>query len=76
VIAGSDDFVCLHLATARGSREIPRSHLRPPRPALGEILGACEDGEALVTAYECGHPRLSRAACTDHDLTPVAQITT
>jgi hypothetical protein len=55
VIAGSDDFVRLHLATARGSGEIPRRHLRPPRPALGEILGARGDGEALVSAYECGY---------------------
>lgn len=55
VIAGSDDFVRLQLAGIEGSPEIPRAHVRPPRPALEEILRSPVDSRALAVAYEHGY---------------------
>ena len=55
VIEGGDDFVRLQLAGVDGSSEIPRAHLRAPRPALEEILRPPVDTEAVAAAYECGY---------------------
>lgn len=62
VIVGSDDFVRFHLAGVHGSREIPQAHLRPPRPALEEILSAPGETESVALAYEHGYtmPAIAR----------------
>lgn len=62
VIAGSDEFVQLHLAGAKATPEIPAAHVRPPRPQLEEIFVGVITVEAIATAYEHGYsmPAIAR----------------
>ena len=54
LVAGDDVFVVERLACVRRDPEFTRAMLRPPRPALTDLVGTVDDRAGIVTAH-IGH---------------------
>ena len=54
LVAGDDIFVGERLACVPRDPEFTRAMVRPPRPALAELVGSTDDREGIVAAH-IGH---------------------
>ena len=63
LVAGDDVFVVERLACVPRDPEFTRAMVRPPRPALAELVGSVDDREGIATAH-IGHGYSLREVAT------------